>query len=112
MLIVLTLIGLAVVYRYGPSRAAPEFRWVSLGAVVACVLWIVGSGGFAFYVSNFGTYNESFGALGGVVVLLMWFWISAFIILLGAALNAEMEAQTTYDTTAGDDDNMGERQTA
>jgi len=73
------------------------------------VLWIVGSVGFAFYISNFGTYNESFGTLAGVVVLLMWFWISAFIILLGAELNAEMEAQTAHDTTVGMDREMGAR---
>jgi len=109
LLIALTLVGLAVVYRYGPSRDAPEFRWVSWGAAVACVLWIVGSVGFAFYISNFGTYNESFGTLAGVVVLLMWFWISAFIILLGAELNAEMEAQTAHDTTVGMDREMGAR---
>jgi len=108
-LIALTLVGLSVFYRYGPSRDAPEFRWVSWGAVVACVLWIIGSAGFAFYVSNFGSYNESFGTLGGVVVLLMWFWISAFIILIGAELNAEMEAQTRHDTTIGKDRPMGAR---
>jgi membrane protein len=108
-LIGLTLIGLAVLYRYGPSRDAPELQWVSWGAVAACLLWVIGSAGFAFYVSNFGTYNESFGTLAGVVVLLMWFWISAFIILLGAELNAEMEAQTAHDTTVGKDRVMGDR---
>ena len=81
----------------------------SIGAITGCVLWIAASAGFAFYVANFGSYNESFGTLAGVIVLLMWFWISAFIILLGAELNAEIEAQTRIDTTIGPDALMGER---
>lgn len=105
----LTMLGLAVLYRYAPSRDAPEWKWASVGAVVGCLMWIAASAGFAFYVGNFGSYNESFGALAGVVVLLMWFWISAFIILLGAELNAEMEAQTRVDTTQGRDQPMGSR---
>ncbi len=105
----LTLIGLAVVYRYGPSRNSPELKWVSVGAIAALVLWAVGSAGFAFYVGNFGSYNETFGTVAGVVVLLMWFWISAYIILMGAELNSEMEAQTRHDTTVGRDQPMGER---
>lgn len=109
LLLLFTLFGLAVLYRYAPSRNAPEFQWVSPGAIAACALWIVSSAGFAFYVGNFGSYNESFGALAGVIVLLMWFWISAFIILLGAELNAEIEAQTRHDTTVGADQPMGER---
>ncbi|ABD54977.1 YihY/virulence factor BrkB family protein [Jannaschia sp. CCS1] len=108
-LIALTIFGLSVLYRYAPSRENAEWKWVSLGAVVGCVVWIVASAGFAFYVANFGSYNESFGTLGGVVVLLMWFWISAFIILLGAELNAELEAQTRRDTTTGPDQPMGSR---
>ncbi|MFW8635141.1 YihY/virulence factor BrkB family protein [Cribrihabitans pelagius] len=109
VLVLMTMAGLAVLYRYGPSRDKPEFQWVSAGAIAACVLWIIGSAGFAFYVANFGSYNESFGTLAGAVVLLMWFWISAFIILLGAELNSEMEAQTVKDTTVGPDEPMGER---
>ncbi|UWQ24202.1 YihY/virulence factor BrkB family protein [Leisingera aquaemixtae] len=109
VLLVMTMAGLAVLYRYGPSRDKPELLWTSPGAFAACVLWLAGSAGFAFYVGNFGSYNESFGALAGVVVLLMWLWISAFIVLLGAEINAEVEAQTTYDTTVGPDEPMGER---
>ncbi len=109
IILALSMVGLAVLYRYGPSRDAPEFKWVSPGAVAACIIWLIGSAGFAFYVANFGSYNESFGALGGVVVLLMWLWISAFIVMLGAELNAEMEAQTKYDTTVGRDQAMGNR---
>ncbi len=105
----LTVCGLSVLYRYAPSRAAPEWTWASPGAVVACLIWVIASAGFAFYVGNFGSYNESFGTLAGVIVLLMWFWISSFIILLGAELNAEIEAQTRVDTTIGPDEPMGSR---
>lgn len=108
-MITMTIIGLSVFYRYAPSRSAPKWNWASIGAITGCVLWIAASAGFAFYVANFGSYNESFGTLAGVIVLLMWFWISAFIILLGAELNAEIEAQTRIDTTIGPDAPMGER---
>ncbi|WP_108482830.1 YihY/virulence factor BrkB family protein [Oceaniglobus ichthyenteri] len=109
-LVFLTIFGLSALYRYGPSRDEPEWKWASAGAITGCVMWIVASAGFAFYVSNFGSYNESFGTLAGVIVLLMWFWISAFIILLGAELNAELEAQTRHDTTVGEDKPMGTRE--
>ncbi|MEJ6398526.1 YihY/virulence factor BrkB family protein [Yoonia sp. 208BN28-4] len=105
----LTITGLAVIYRYGPDRDDAEWRWLTPGAVAACVIWLVASFGFSIYVSNFGNYNETFGGLAGVVALLMWLWISAFIIILGAELNAEMEAQTRHDTTVGPDEPMGER---
>ncbi|WP_187431362.1 hypothetical protein ROLI_030060 [Roseobacter fucihabitans] len=108
-LFALTVVGLSVLYRYAPSRDPAEWRWTSPGAIAGCLMWIVASAGFAFYVSNFGSYNESFGTLAGVIVLLMWFWISAFIILLGAELNAELEAQTRLDTTQGHDQPMGQR---
>ena len=109
VLVGLTLAGLAVLYRYGPSRDAPELQWATPGAIMATALWVAGSAGFAFYVANFGSYNESFGALGGVVILLMWLWISAYVIILGAQLNAQMEAQTAHDTTVGPDLPMGAR---
>lgn len=105
----LAILGVALLYRFGPSRANARFQWVSAGATIACTAWVLASAAFAFYVSNFGTYNETFGTLGGVVVLLMWFWISAFIVLLGAELNAETEAQTRRDTTTGPRAPMGER---
>ncbi len=108
-LFLLTVFGLSVLYRYAPSRDEPEWKWASPGAIVACLIWVIASAGFAFYVGNFGSYNESFGTLAGVIVLLMWFWISAFIILLGAELNAEMEAQTRADTTKGPNEPMGSR---
>ncbi|MSU88882.1 YihY family inner membrane protein [Rhodobacteraceae bacterium 2CG4] len=105
----LAALGIAVLYRYGPSRAPAQWRWLMPGAVLACVLWLAASAGFSVYVENFGSYNESFGALAGVVILLMWLWISAYVLLLGAELNAEAEAQTRADTTAGRGMPMGER---
>jgi membrane protein len=107
--LLIAITGLALCYRYGPSRDRAAWRWISPGALVACLVWIIGSAGFAFYVANFGTYNETFGTMAGVIVLLMWMWLSAFIILLGAELNAEIEAQTRKDTTVGEGDPMGER---
>ncbi|MGJ8624702.1 MAG: YihY/virulence factor BrkB family protein [Yoonia sp.] len=106
---VLSVFGLSVLYRFGPSRDAPEWTWASTGAIVGCALWIIGSAGFAYYVESFGSYNESFGTLAGVVIMLTWLWLSAFIILLEAELNAEMEAQTARDTTQGRDLPMGQR---
>lgn len=100
-LIALTIVGLSVLYRFAPSRDTPKWKWTSVGAVVGCLVWIAASASFAFFVSSFSYYNQSFGALAGVVMLLMWFWISAYIILMGAELNAELEAQTRADTTAG-----------
>lgn len=109
ILAVLTVFGLAVVYRYGPSRDNAQLQWLSPGAILACVIWVVASVGFSIYVTNFGSYNETFGSMGGVIIMLMWLWISAYIVLLGAELNAEMEAQTRSDTTVGPDERMGTR---
>ncbi len=103
------LLGLSVLYRFGPCRSRAEWRWATPGAALACVLWLAASTGFAIYAANFGSYNESFGALGGVVVLLLWLWISAMAALLGGEVNAEMEAQTRHDTTVGPDAPMGDR---
>ena len=105
----IAVVGLAIMYRYGPSRDNPEWKWVTPGAVAAVVLWLVASVAFAFYVRNFGSYNETFGSLGGVVIMLMWLWISAYIVLLGGELDSEMEAQTKHDTTVGEYRRMGQR---
>ncbi len=109
LLALFTVAGLAVLYRYGPSRENPEWRWVTWGSVIATILWIAGSIGFSIYVRNFGSYNESYGALGGVIILLTWLWLSAFIVLLGAEINSEMEHQTEQDTTTGPDLPRGDR---
>jgi membrane protein len=83
--------GIAVLYRYGPSKRLLRWRWLTPGAVLACALWVAGSLGFSLYVQSFASYNETFGALGGVIVLLTWMWLSAFVVLFGAALDAELD---------------------
>jgi membrane protein len=103
------MVALAALYRYAPSRSGPRWRWVTPGAVGATVLWIIGSLLFSWYVSNFGSYNETYGSLAAVVVLMLWFWVSALIVLLGAEWNAETEHQTGTDTTTGDERPLGER---
>ncbi len=108
-LFVVTVVSLGVLYRFAPSRDEPQWHWVSGGAVLATVLWLVASIAFSIYVSNFGSYNETYGSLGALVILLTWFWASAFIVLMGAELNAEMEHQTKRDTTEGRPQPMGKR---
>ncbi|HKF80955.1 MAG TPA: YihY/virulence factor BrkB family protein [Thermoleophilaceae bacterium] len=81
----------ALLYWAAPNVKHPKFRWISPGSVVGVLLWIVASAGFAFYVANFGAYNKTYGALGGVIVFLIWLWISNIAILLGAEFNAELE---------------------
>ena len=103
------LFGLGVIYRYGPNRRAAKVPWVSPGTLVAVVIWGLGSYAFSLYLANFGRYNEVYGSIGAVVALLMWLYLSAYVILLGAALNAELELRTLPDTTVGPDRPMGER---
>jgi membrane protein len=109
ILLALVVLGLATIYRYAPSRREPKWRWASWGAAVATVLWIIGSALFSVYVGQFASYNKTYGSLGGVVVLMMWLYLSAFAVLLGAELNAEMERQTARDTTKGPEKPMGRR---
>ena len=109
VLFALVLGGLAVVYRYGPSRNDPRWRWVSVGSVAAAVLWLAASAVFSFYAARFGTFNETYGTLAGAVLLLLWLQITAFVALLGAELNAEAEHQTAVDSTEGPPKPMGKR---
>jgi membrane protein len=90
MLIIVSLI-LAVLYWAGPNVRQPGIRWISPGSVLAVVVWIIASAAFAFYVASFSSYNKTYGALGGIVVFLVWLWITNVVILLGAELNAELE---------------------
>jgi membrane protein len=108
MFVVLTL-ALAVIYRYGPSREAPRWRWISWGSAVAAILWLGVSVLFSWYASNFGDFNETYGSLGAVIGFMTWLWISAIVVLLGAELDAEMEHQTARDTTIGAPAPMGMR---
>ncbi|GJE16149.1 YihY/virulence factor BrkB family protein [Methylobacterium marchantiae] len=109
VLLLAVLGGLALLYRYGPSRDAPRWRWVTWGSASAGVLWLVGSLGFSWYVSNFGKYNETYGSLGAVVGFMTWIWISTTIVLVGAEINAEMEHQTEIDTKIGREQPLGTR---
>ncbi len=109
ILVVAILLALAVLYRYAPCRAKPKWRWVSWGAVAASGLWLLGSIGFSLYVTYFGAYNETYGSVGAVVILLLWLNLTAYVVLLGAGLNAEMEHQTARDTTTGPAQPMGWR---
>jgi membrane protein len=94
VLALLALGALVVVFRYAPNRAPPRLRWVSSGALLAVVFWLLASAGFAFYADNYSRYNQTYGALGAVIVLLLWLYISAFVILVGAEFNGQLEAQT------------------
>ena len=105
----MAVLGLAAIYRYAPAREHARWRWVTWGSAIAATLWIIASGLFAYYVRSFASYGKTYGALGDFVVLLMWFYISGFIIVLGAEINAEAERQTRKDTTVRGDAPMGER---
>ena len=106
---VLVIMGLGVIFRYGPSRQPAKWRWLSPGALSATVIWICFSILFSIYVSNFGSYTKTYGALAGVIILMTWLWLSAFIVLLGAKLDAELEHQTDRDTTTGPSKPTGTR---
>lgn len=101
VLIVVLATALAVLYRLGPSRDQAQWRWVSPGAVLAVVVWVAASISFSWYVANFEDYDKTYGTVGAAIGLMMWMWISATIILVGAELNAESERQTDRDTTRG-----------
>ena len=103
------LFALACLYRYGPSRTHPQWRWVTLGSAIAGAVWLVGSLALSWYVSNFGNYNATYGSLGAVIGFLVWMWLSTILVLAGAEINAEMEHQTARDTTSGGAKRIGNR---
>jgi len=105
----LLLLALAILYRYGPSRARPRWQWLSVGAVAASLLWLVGSALLSLYLSNVANYNATYGSLGAVIALMMWMWMSAIIVLCGAELNSEIEHQTSIDSTVGTQKPLGAR---
>lgn len=109
ILMVIFQFTLAAVYRYAPARKNAKWRWVTPGSFVATVLWISASFAFSYYLNHFAKFNETYGSIGGVIILLMWFYLSAFIILLGAEINSAMELFTHKDTTVGEDKPIGER---
>lgn len=109
MMYLVIALALAVVYRYGASRGKPQWRWITWGSAVAALLWLCASGLFAFYASNFGKFNETYGSLGAIIGFMTWLWISAIVILLGAEIDAEMEYQTARNTAEGAPKPMGAR---
>jgi len=109
ILIVIVTVALAILYRVAPDRDAPKIKWVSVGAAVATVIWLLASLGFSLYVSTLGNYAKTYGAFAGIVILLFWLWLTAYAILLGAEINAEAEQQTIADTTKGAPQPLGQR---
>jgi membrane protein len=109
LMFVILLVALGVLYRFGPSRRAARWEWLSVGTLAAALLWIAGSGALSWYLSNFGNYNATYGSLGAAIGLMMWMWMSAIIVLCGAELNSEIEHQTARDTTVGRPKPLGRR---
>jgi membrane protein len=107
-LLVLSL--LALLYRFGPCRRNAKWLWVSVGSLFATTVWLVASVLFSIYVSNFAHYDKTYGSLGAVIILLFWLYLSFYIVLLGAEINAELELQTAQDTTVGRPKPMGKRE--
>ena len=109
ILALIVMFALAAVYKVAPCRNSPEFKWTSWGAIIATVFWLAGSLLFSLYVNNFGSFDEAYGSFAAVIILMLWFFLTGFIILLGAEINSEMEHQTSRDTTTGEDKPMGQR---
>ena len=94
LLLIVASLMIAVIYRFGPSRDQPQWRWISPGSVFAAVTWIAASLLFSWYTAHFGSYNKTYGSLGAAVGFMTWIWISTMVILVGAKINAELEKQT------------------
>ena len=107
--LVLTTGLISLLYRFGPSRAAPRWQWVTWGSGTAALLWMLGALGFSAYVANIGHYDRTYGPLGAVIAFMVWIWFSVLVILIGAELNAEIEHQTAVDSTTGPPMPMGQR---
>ncbi len=108
-MLVLMTFALGIVYRFGPSRNQARYQWISWGAAFASIGWVLVSAAFSYYVANFGSYNKTYGSLGAVIGFMTWIWISTIVVLMGAELNAELELQTSRDTTVGPDKPAGQR---
>ena len=103
------IVALAILYRYGPSRRLARWRWVSWGGAIGAISWLGLSVGFSWYVAHFGNYNKTYGSLGAIIGFMTWIWLSTTVLLVGAQVNAEMETQTEHDTTAGAPRPLGQR---
>ncbi len=109
VMLVLVVLGLSLLFRFGPSRARAKWRWISWGSGLVTVVWIAASIGFSYYLQNFADYNATYGSLGAVIGFMLWMWLSVVILIVGVELNAEMEHQTARDSTTGEPRPMGER---
>ncbi len=103
------ILALAVLYRYGPSRAPARWRWITPGSIAAATVWVAGSALFSFYLASIADYSATYGSLAAAVGAMMWIYISLWIVLAGAELNAEIEHQTARDTTVGPEKPLGDR---
>jgi membrane protein len=109
VLLVLAAFGISLLYRYGPSREPAKLRWVTWGASLAALFWLAGSVAVSFYLLHIANYNATYGTLGALIGFLFWTWISTIIVIIGAEVNAELEHQTTRDSTTGPEQPMGQR---
>ena len=108
-LLALVMVGLAVIYRFGPSRREPRWQWISVGCIVAAIAWLASSAFLSLYMSSFANYDATYGSLGAAIGMMMWIWISAIVILFGAELNSEIEHQTARDSTIQSQKPLGAR---
>src|SRR6478672_1208725 len=109
LLLLIVIFGLAVLYRYGPSRREPRWQWISVGSAFAAVAWLVSSALLSWYLGSFAHYDATYGSLGAGIGMMMWMWISSIVILFGAQLNSEIEHQTVRDSTVRGDRPLGAR---
>jgi membrane protein len=109
ILVFVVIFGLAVLYRFGPSRERPRWEWLSVGSVLAAVAWLASSALLSWYLANFANYDATYGSLGAAIGLMMWMWMSSIVILFGAELNSEIEHQTARDSTTGGERPLGQR---
>ncbi|UYF98978.1 YihY/virulence factor BrkB family protein [Halomonas sp. GD1P12] len=109
-LLIITSFLITLLYRFAPYRRKPRWEWLNYGTLFATLTWLLGSAALSLYVGHFTTFSEVYGSLGAVVAMMMWFWMSAFLVLFGAELNCELERQTVKDTTVGRSRPLGERE--
>jgi membrane protein len=109
LLLLVVIFGLAVLYRYGPSRREPRWQWITVGSAFAATAWLISSALQSWYLASFADHNATYGSLGAAIGMMMWMWISAIVILFGAQLNSEIKHQTARDSTVGSDKPLGAR---
>ena len=109
LLIMIFVLTTTILYRYGPSRRPAKMRWLLPGVLFSTIAWLIISAGFSYFVTRFNTYNATYGSLSAVIILLIWLWLTAFVVIMGAELNGEMERHTSVDTTRGPDRPIGQR---